>query len=172
MKGAALPVTIREVRPDEHGALGDLTVGAYAAVLGDHMGDRYAASLRDVTGRATTSLVLVAVGPDGLLVGGITYLTGPRSYEHSDGSDEEASLRMLAVDPAAQGRGVGAALLRACIGRARSEGRDRLLLHTTRSMAVAIGLYERLGFRRAPERDATIPEAHLLAYVLDLRPGD
>jgi ribosomal protein S18 acetylase RimI-like enzyme len=167
---AAAGITVREVRPDEHGALGDLTVNAYAAVLGPQMGAGYAASLGDVAGRARTSVVLAAVACDGSVVGGISYLTGPDAYEHSDGTDAEASLRMLAVAPEAQGRGVGTALLRACIDRARSEGRARLLLHTTRSMVRAIRLYERLGFRRAPERDATIPEAHLIAYVLDL-PG-
>lgn len=161
---------IRAVHPDEHDALGELTVAAYSVLLGDHMSDGYRAELRDVAGRVGRAVVLVAVAPDGALVGGITYLTGPGAYEFSDGSEEEASLRMLAVAPRAQRHGVATALVRAAVERARQEGRTRVLLHTTASMTAAIRLYERLGFRRAPERDVRIPEVALLAYTLDLGP--
>lgn len=158
------------MRPEEHDALGELTVAAYSVLLGEHMSDGYRAELRDVAGRAGRAVVLAAVATDGAVLGGITYLTGPGSYEFSAGGDEEASLRMLAVAPGVQRQGVGTALVRAAVERARHEGRRRVLLHTTASMTAAIRLYERLGFRRAPERDVRIPEVALLAYTLDLGP--
>ena len=84
-------------------------------------------------------------------------------------------MRMLAVAPAAQGRGVGARLIAACVDRAAGAGKACLLLHTTAPMVVAHRLYERAGFRRDPERDRVLEGGLLLlAYVLHLdgRVGD
>ena len=53
----------------------------------------------------------------------------------------------------AQGRGVGEALTRACIDRARVAGRGQLVLHSTDRMTTAHRLYERLGFVRDPSLD-------------------
>ena len=62
-------------------------------------------------------------------------------------ADGAAGIRMLAVDPQAQGSGVGEALVRACIARAQAGGRTELLLHSTPAMTTAHRLYERLGLR-------------------------
>ncbi len=76
---------------------------------------------------------------------------------------------MLAVSPDAQGRGVGRALVEACIERARRDGKARLSLLTTANMAPAHRLYERLGFRRTPESDMIVENGlRLRSYVLDL----
>ena len=53
-------------------------------------------------------------------------------------------LDQLAVDPAAQGRGIGGAMLRFAIGRAESDGLP-LVLET--AVAGNVALYERFGFR-------------------------
>src|SRR6202008_4590693 len=58
-------------------------------------------------------------------------------------------LRLLAVAPATRGRGIGAALVRECLRRARESGATALTLHTTDMMRVAMGMYERMGFARA-----------------------
>ncbi|MHB8245979.1 MAG: GNAT family N-acetyltransferase [Acidimicrobiales bacterium] len=82
---------------------------------------------------------------------------------------DAAGIRMLAVDPVHQGRGVGSALVESCIERARTEGRSRVVLHTTERMTRAMALYEHLGFRRVPALDRQpLPEVELLAYVLEL----
>jgi ribosomal protein S18 acetylase RimI-like enzyme len=81
----------------------------------------------------------------------------------------EAEFRMLVVDPAARGRGLGEALVRACIERARALGSPRLRLSTLPLMTAAHRLYERLGFVRTPERDWSPPTVRLLSYALDLR---
>jgi hypothetical protein len=73
-------VEIRPVRPDEHQALGDLTVAAYAAIDPEVVEeDGYAGELRDVAGRAAGGEVLVAVDDTGRLLGGVTYVAGPDS---------------------------------------------------------------------------------------------
>jgi len=161
-------VLVRELQSQaEAKALAELTVSAYAALPGDHLGDGYEEELRDVAGRAAKATVLVAVDGDRIL-GGVTYVPGPGPLaEHAEPDD--AQFRMLAVSAEARGRGVGEQLVRACIARARAYGRGRLALYTSQHMTVAHRLYERLGFRRVPEDDWQVNDhLTLLRYVLDL----
>src|SRR5205085_1306382 len=82
--------------------------------------------------------------------GGVTLgigLTGLSEVEDPDA----ATIRMLGVSPGARGRGIGEALVRACVETARKSGQRRVRLDTRTSMASAQRLYERLGFRREPE---------------------
>ena len=162
------PLIIRAIEPGEYEAVAELTVSTYADVLGEILSDDYRRVLADVVSRAREAVVLVAVDDRGGLLGSVTYVPGLGRYAEFE-SPDEAGIRMLVVDPAAQGRGVGTAMMRACIERARAAGKARISLHTTPSMATAQRLYERLGFRRAPERDR-VPEpgVSLLGYVLDL----
>lgn len=79
---------------------------------------------------------------------------------------------MLAVDPAAQARGVGTALARACLARATELSCRRVRIYTRDFSKAAHRLYERLGFVRTPDRDWTPhPGVHLLARCRELAPG-
>lgn len=54
-----------------------------------------------------------------------------------------------------------------CIRRARGAGATALTLHTTDIMHAAIRLYERMGFRRAPELDfRPVPDVTIKGYRL------
>ena len=64
-----------------------------------------------------------------------------------------ASGRALAVHPAARGNGVARTLLATCERLAREAGAPVFAVHTASFMTKAIALYERLGYRRAPEFD-------------------
>jgi GNAT superfamily N-acetyltransferase len=161
-------VVVRPVRADEYEAVGDLTVAAYTTIDGFAPGDRYEGELRDVAGRTETAEVIVAADAEGWIVGGVTFVPGLGPLAEFDGADE-CGMRMLAVDPDAQGRGVGRLLAQACIDRARAAGRSRLVLHTTGAMAAAHRMYRGLGFARMPERDIRTPGGLLLeAYVYEL----
>lgn len=73
---------------------------------------------------------------------------------------------MLAVHPAAQGRGVGEALVRACLARAAGHDCRQMVISTRDIATAAHRLYTRLGFRRLPERDwSPAPGVHLLALA-------
>lgn len=168
------PIVVRPVRPEECAVLGELTVAAYRALADAGDGDPaldadYLAELRAVGRRAAEVPVLVAVDAAGRVLGGVTYVSGPGTpYSESEAADE-AGIRMLAVDPALQGRGIGRLLVEACLERAKAAGRRRLVLLTRPSMVAAQRLYRRLGFRRAPARDWEFaPGEWLLGYEIDL----
>ena len=55
-------------------------------------------------------------------------------------------IRMLVVEPAARGKGVGRRLTAECIERARRAGAPLISLHTSPAMKVALEMYLRMGF--------------------------
>jgi ribosomal protein S18 acetylase RimI-like enzyme len=157
---------IRGVRPSEYETAGELTVEAYRT-LADAASAAYERELRDIAGRRASSEILVA-DVDGRIVGCVTFVDGLTALSEVDDPDA-ASVRMLGVAAEARKRGVGEALMRECIDRARRSGRRRVRLHTLPSMTSAQRLYERLGFRRDPDHDwSPAPDILLLGYVLDL----
>ncbi len=148
--------------------MGRLTVDAYVADGAVPADDPYAVVLADAAGRDRAADILVAVSEDGALLGTVTYVV-PGSALSEVSTPEEAEMRMLAVAPAARGRGVGERLTRACVERAREDGFTALVLSTGTWMHAAHRLYGRLGFAPVPERDWQ-PRAgiDLMVYTLDL----
>ena len=65
-----------------------------------------------------------------------------------DQRGEYGELKRMYVRPSSRGMGVGAALLAALAGEARSRGLRRLRLETGIAQPEALRLYERSGFRR------------------------
>lgn len=164
---------IREIEPGEYGKLAELTLTAYRAVPGNAVSADYQEQLLDVESRAEGAVVLVAVdgpGPGGRVLGGVTFVPDA-SNPYAEFDDAAASgIRMLAVDPSAQNRGVGEALVRACLARARDGGRARVVLHSTPWMSQAHRLYARLGFERREDLDwHPVPDVELAGYVYELR---
>ncbi|HEX7029288.1 MAG TPA: GNAT family N-acetyltransferase [Gammaproteobacteria bacterium] len=152
---------IREIRPEEFGALGRLMVDVYSRLDGFPKPDeqpRYYEMLANI-GRFTeskTAKVLVAPAGNGALAGGVVYFGDMAEYG-SGGSATRvrnaSGIRLLAVDPEFRGMGVGKTLTEACIRLAKASGHAQLVLHTTQAMKIAWGMYEKLGFRRSPDLD-------------------
>jgi ribosomal protein S18 acetylase RimI-like enzyme len=166
--------TIRPVKPGEHDTLGEITAQAYLqdGLLDFGESDAYLHELRDVAKRAAAAEVLVAVADDGRVLGGATFVPGKGPMADIAGPGE-AEIRMLAVAHAARRRGVGEALVRACLDRARAmDGCVRVVLSTQSTMRSAHRIHERLGFVRTPERDwkplPHIDDITLLTYALTL----
>jgi len=155
-------LTIRPATPGEFDAVGDLCVAAYGAFL-DHTGD-YVDTVRDAAARAAGAELLVAV--DEQLLGTITFVPdgGPLG---EIAAPDETEFRMLAVSPAAQGRGVGTALLEHIVADTARRGRNGIVCSSQPSMRAAHRVYEKLGFARDPERDwSPLPGVDLLAFAL------
>ncbi len=161
-------IVIREARPDELTAAGDVVATAYEALPGERHDD-YLEHVRDAAGRSRECTVLVAVDPAGRILGSVTYVpdsTNPFADVERDG---EAGFRMLGVSPAAQGAGIGRRLVEACVELGRAQGRAALAIASTQVMTSAHALYLSLGFRRDPERDFDpVPGVRLLAFVRPL----
>jgi ribosomal protein S18 acetylase RimI-like enzyme len=165
-------IVVREAGPADHEAIGELTIAAYASVHPAEHDAGYLAEMRDVAAWTRTCTVYVAVdSASGTVVGAVRYVPGPEAgppFAERE-RDGEAGFRMLAVAPATQGRGVGRALVEACIARARADGRSRLVLLTLPTMTSAHALYRSLGFEPLPDRDWLVSEAiDLRAWVLEL----
>lgn len=159
---------IREARPDEYPAIGELRVTAYQALGLLPEGSEYADTLRGF-GFGTDCAVLVATDETGgALLGTITLEPFEPSSELAR-DETEADLRAFAVAPAGQGRGVGRSLLLAVIERADKRGLRRLRLCTNPVMQAAQHLYETTGFSRTPDLDwSPAPDLTLCAYELAL----
>ncbi len=168
--------TIRQARADEYAALGKLLVSAYAALPGmpspAEQPDYYA-MLENVAARAAKPALRVFVAADatGHLLGSVDFIDDMAQY----GSGGTAStvtnavgIRLLAVDNAARGQGVGKALTQFCIERARELGKARIVLHTTLMMQTAWTMYERLGFARFPEIDFRQGNLEVFGFQLNL----
>jgi GNAT superfamily N-acetyltransferase len=85
--------------------------------------------------------------------------------------------RGLAVHPDVRGRGVASTLLAECERLARTIEAPVFAFHTVSFMSGAVALYERLGYRRAPEFDfdlgaryglSTPPRTTAITYRRDL----
>jgi ribosomal protein S18 acetylase RimI-like enzyme len=157
---------IRDARPDERAAVGELRVSAYRALglLSD--ADAYAQTLRRF-GFGGDCTVLVAVD-DNSILGTITLEPFEAASELAQ-DDTEADIRAFAVAAQAQDKGVGRRLLLAVIERAEKQGLRRLRLCTQPAMAAAQHLYVAAGFTRTPELDfSPVATLTLRAYELDL----
>ncbi|GAB3487428.1 GNAT family N-acetyltransferase [Amycolatopsis cihanbeyliensis] len=162
-------VTVRLARPQELTEIGEITVAAYRAdgFAGPAVEDGYARQLRDAARRAEHAELLVAVDEQGAVLGSVTVVLPDTEYSEVCRAGE-IEFRMLAVAPAARGRGVGEALTRAVLRRAREERATRVVLCSLDLMRTAHRLYERLGFQRMPERDwCPAPDVRLLCYGLE-----
>lgn len=123
--------------------------------------------LDNVEHRAEHAEVWVAEA-SGAVVAAVTLTFAGQPYSEI-AIENELEFRMLAVDPAVQGGGVGRAMVRQVIEHAQSLSAIRAISLTSATfMEQAHALYESLGFQRAPERDWYVPGEDVLLWVFRL----
>jgi GNAT superfamily N-acetyltransferase len=162
-------VIVRLVREDEHDALGELTARAYREIGTMAVEPGYERELRDIAAKvAGGALVAVAVDGD-RVVGGVTYVPDTANVFAEFDDPDAAGFRHLAVDPDAEGKGAGRALVAWCVDQARSAGKKRIIIHSTPWMTRAHELYFRNGFVRRTDLDwQPLPDVPLMGFVLEL----
>ena len=154
-------VTIRKARKEECQTLGELLVEVYAGIDGFPKPDEqpaYYQMLRNIgqfADKPSTDLI-VAVSETGELLGGVVYFDDMKYYGSGGTATQEknaAGFRLLGVSPKSRGMGLGKLLTQECISRARDSGLEQVIIHTTKSMAGAWKMYEKLGFERSEDLD-------------------
>jgi GNAT superfamily N-acetyltransferase len=163
---------VRTARPADRDAIARITLEAYREYGSVMEPSAWAAleqavhaSLADDAG--VTRLVAEL---DGIIVGSAAlYAPDAAAYGTLASPTPWPEVRLVAVAPAARGKGIARALVDECIRRAGVAGATMLGLHTSRSMRAAVRLYERMGFVRDPEHDFHPPGAELVeGYLLHL----
>jgi ribosomal protein S18 acetylase RimI-like enzyme len=149
--------TLRDADPGDRAAIVAVTLAAYeqyAAALPPPLWEAYRDNIRATLADVRPAAQIVAED-GGVLVGAVLlYPAGAVMYPGGRAvALPSPEVRLLAVAPAARGRGVGLRLMEECIRRARAAGAPALTLHTADIMKAAMRLYERMGFARAPELD-------------------
>ena len=112
---------------------------------------RFLADLLDLD-RHTSVGQLVVAEVDGVVRGSATFYPDS-SIQGFGWPPGWSGGRGLAVHPSARGRGVAAAILAELECRARRICAPEFAFHTAQFMTTAVALYERLGYRRAPQFD-------------------
>ena len=90
---------------------------------------------------------LIVVECDGQLAGGVAYV-GPNRAKAAFFDQGWPVIRMLVVDPAFRGQGLGRTLSMECIARAKRDASKVIALHTSPIMTIALAMYLRMGFVR------------------------
>jgi predicted N-acetyltransferase YhbS/uncharacterized protein (DUF1330 family) len=163
-------VRIREARPADRDAIRDLTLAAYTEYA-PQMPRHWEGYRRNIVATLADPAPAeqIVAEQDGVVVGAVLLYPTGIALPGADPEPTWPEVRLLAVAPAARGRGVGDALMRECIRRARARGAPVLALHTTAMMRAAIRMYGRLGFVRAPDLDIQIaPGLTIAGYRLAL----
>lgn len=163
-----MALTVRRPKEAELDAVSRITVEAYRDDGLIDAEDDYMTELADADRRHREAEVWVAVDGEEVL-GSVTFCRPGTPFAEL-ARDNEGEFRMLAVARAARRRGVAEALVARCVDRSRELGHDAVVICSMREMSTAHRLYERLGFRRLPERDwSPVPGIELLGFVLPLR---
>jgi len=155
---------IRDYLIADRDAVNAVALAAFAQYAGDYDDwPAFSAGIARTADLAADGDLLVAECA-GRVVGAVVHV-GPRRPRNAIYPDDWSVLRMLVVDPAARGGGIGRALVAAALRRAVAAGAPAVGLHTSPIMAAALRMYLSLGFVR--EHDlAPIRGVPYARYVL------
>ena len=167
-------LNIRQARSTDKTVIQSVTVAAYqeySTYVSPQQWQEYRADILETLDEVEPEMQLVAEIDDEIV--GSVFIVPARPLSESAAEDviqpEFPEVRLLAVAPAYRERGIGRALMEACISHARQSGERALTLHTTDLMLTAKQMYERMGFQRDPKMDfVPVENVVIKGYRLDL----
>jgi GNAT superfamily N-acetyltransferase len=138
-------VVIRDYRSADEAEVDRIAVAAFEQYHADY--DDWPAMRRRISIAATLAAAgeTIVAECGERLAGAVTYV-GPHAEKATFFEKHWSIIRMLVVDPAQRGKGLGHALTAECLARARRGACKTIALHTSPIMAVALPMYLRMGF--------------------------
>lgn len=160
-------VRIREARAWEHQAVEVLVKSAYLEyreLVPREVWEKWMASITQAIANGAGLLLVAEV--EGAIQGVVEFFPDASRSGQGRWPAGSGTIRLLAVRPQARGQGLGQRLTRECLRRARDLSLPTIFLYTGRFMLAAQHIYEKLGFRRAPEFDPSLAPGPI-AYRFD-----
>jgi len=145
---------VRDAVPADYPAIRDVVIAAYrqyADLITQDIFSPYLADVLDLETHARHGRLFVVEVDE--QIKGFAAFYPDAAVQGAGWPAGWASGRALAVHPAARGHGVARSLIATLERLAREAGAPVFAFHTSSFMTDAISLYERLGYRRAPEFD-------------------
>lgn len=147
-------VHVRRARETDLPRISEISRAAY--LDGGHLvqDSRYLTVISDAEARMRGGELFVAE-VDGAVAGSVVLARAEGDFAEL-ARPGELEFRVLAVDPAFQGRGVGRALVRHLLRLAAEDGAEAMVICSMDTMVAAHALYIAEGFVRRPDRDLVI----------------
>ncbi|WP_043932065.1 GNAT family N-acetyltransferase [Bacillus sp. EB01] len=149
-------MNIRDAKKEELPLIREQRLASYEEHSGKIPADHWKALKKAISSEADQQqgVELIVAELNGEIAGSVALFPAKSdAYEGQLDELEHPEIRVLAVEKAFRGKGVGKALVLECIERARAKGHGAIGLHTGSFMGDAMKLYEGLGFERQPEFD-------------------
>lgn len=166
--------TLRNATVEEFKEIGDIMVNVYAALKGFpkiNEQPKYYEMLKnvgDLTENPNIELI-IAVSKQGEIGGAVVYFKDMKDYGSGGTATKEKNacgFRLLVVDSKYRGLGLGKLLTIECINRGKKSSAEQIIIHTTKAMQTAWGMYERLGFKRSEDLDFMQGELAVFGFRL------
>ncbi|UJH67905.1 GNAT family N-acetyltransferase [Allomuricauda sp. SCSIO 65647] len=166
--------TLRNAKQEEFEEIGKLMVQVYSSLEGFpniKEQPKYYEMLENV-GNLTENPnieLIVAVSKQGDVGGAVVYFKDMKDYGSGGTATKEKNacgFRLLAVDPKFRGLSLGKELTVECISRGKKSDSEQIIIHTTKAMKIAWGMYEGLGFKRSDDLDFMQGELPVFGFRL------
>ncbi|MDN3016906.1 GNAT family N-acetyltransferase [Paenibacillus sp. BSR1-1] len=165
-------IIIDELVEDEKETVRNLLVESYqqyeGAYTNPQVWEAYLKNIKESVDNPDVEKILIAKSDDKILGTLQLFLSSEKAYQRPELQIFSPIVRLLAVHPEARGRGVAQELLKASLDFAKSQGVDKLYLHTGDKMQKAVRLYEWLGFKRDHTKEFMNNDILVKCYRFDL----
>ncbi|MFL6555501.1 MAG: GNAT family N-acetyltransferase [Bacillus sp. (in: firmicutes)] len=169
-------IIVDEIAEQEIEAVRRLLVESYQqyehAYSNPQLWDNYLTNIKASVDNSDVKKILIAKSEDHILGTLQLFESSETAYQKPELEIFSPIIRLLAVHPQARGRGVAQALIKAGVQFAKSQGADKLYLHSSDKMQQAIRLYEWLGFKRDETKEFRNNDILVKCFRLDLKKGE